>query len=124
MSEIVGIGVDMIEISRVLAAYSIESFRKRHFTEEEQQLIAHKEARAATTFAAKEAVVKAMGTGFTGISPIEINILRDPSGRPTVTLFGRAKEKALDLGIDQILLSIADTKEMAIAYATAISSGR
>ena len=118
MSEIVGIGVDMIEISRVLAAYSKESFRKRHFTEEEQQLIAHKEARAATTFAAKEAVVKAMGTGFTGISPIEINILRDPSGRPTVTLFGRAKEKALDLG------SIADTKEMAIAYATAISSGR
>ena len=88
MSEIVGIGVDMIEISRVLAAYSKESFRKRHFTEE------------------------------------EINILRDPSGRPTVTLFGRAKEKALDLGIDQILLSIADTKEMAIAYATAISSGR
>ena len=120
MSEIVGIGVDMIEISRVLAAYSKESFRKRHFTEEEQQLIAHKEARAATTFAAKEAVVKAMGTGFTGISPIEIN----PSGRPTVTLLGRAKEKALDLGIDQILLSIADTKEMAIAYATAISSGR
>ena len=50
--------------------------------------------------------------------------MRDPSGRPTVTLFGRAKEKALDLGIDQILLSIADTKEMAIAYATAISSGR
>ena len=95
MSEIVGIGVDMIEISRVLAAYSKESLRKRHFTEEEQQLIAHKEARAATTFAAKEAVVKAMGTGFTGISPIEIN-----------------------------LLSIADTKEMAIAYATAISSGR
>ena len=44
MSEIVGIGVDMIEISRVLAAYSKESFRKRHFTEEEQQLIAHKEA--------------------------------------------------------------------------------
>lgn len=124
MSEIVGIGVDMIEISRVLAAYSKESFRKHHFTEEEQQLIAHKEARAATTFAAKEAVVKAMGTGFTGISPIEINILRDPSGRPTVTLLGRAKEKALDLGIDQILLSIADTKEMAIAYATAISSGR
>lgn len=124
MSEIVGIGVDMIEISRVLAAYSKESFRKCHFTEEEQQLIAHKEARAATTFAAKEAVVKAMGTGFTGISPIEINILRDPSGRPTVTLFGRAKEKALDLEIDQILLSIADTKEMAIAYATAISSGR
>ena len=115
MSEIVGIGVDMIEISRVLAAYSKESFRKRHFTEE---------ARAATTFAAKEAVVKAMGTGFTGISPIEINILRDSSGRPTVTLLGRAKEKALDLGIDQILLSIADTKEMAIAYATAISSGR
>ena len=68
--------------------------------------------------------MKAMGTGFTGISPIEINILRDPSGRPTVTLFGRAKEKALDLGIDQILLSIADTEEMAIAYATAISSGR
>ena len=123
MSEIVGIGVDMIEISRVLAAYSKESF-ETSFTEEEQQLIAHKEARAATTFAAKEAVVKAMGTGFTGISPIEINILRDPSGRPTVTLFGRAKEKALDLGIDQILLSIADTKEMAIAYATAISSGR
>ena len=39
MSEIVGIGVDMIEISRVLAAYSKESFRKRHFTEEEQTLL-------------------------------------------------------------------------------------
>lgn len=66
MSEIVGIGVDMIEISRVLAAYSKESFRKRHFTEEEQQLIAHKEARAATTFAAKRSCRESDGYGIYG----------------------------------------------------------
>lgn len=121
MSEIVGIGVDMIEIRRVTEAYHKESFRNRYFTPEEQQLIMHKEARAATAFAAKEAVVKAFGTGFSGIAPIEINVLRDLSGKPTVTLLGNAKQKAESLGIDRILLSIADTKEMAIAYATAVS---
>ena len=63
----------------MLDAYSKESFRKRHFTEEEQQLIARKEARAATTFAAKEAVVKAMGTGFTGISLTFLTIMLQKS---------------------------------------------
>ena len=64
----------------------------------------------------KEAVVKAFGTGFRKITPNEIEILRDESGAPYVLLYGRAKDKADQIGVKKILISLADTKTQAIAF--------
>lgn len=117
---IVGIGVDLIEIDRVAGSYANPSFQKKYYTEEEQKLIRQKYARCATAFAGKEAVVKAFGTGFTKISPKEIEIVRSETGAPLVRLYGRAEEKAKELGICEIQISLADDKTQAMAYVIAI----
>lgn len=114
---IIGIGTDLVEIDRVVKAAERESFLTRVYTEKERELIAQKAVRAATGFAAKEAVVKAMGCGFTGIRPMEIEILRNGAGQPMVRLHGNAKEKADALGIRHIALSLSDTETYAYAYA-------
>ena len=113
---IYGIGTDFIEVERVKKAYEKESFRKKIYTEQEQQLIAENAQRAAGNFAVKESVVKAFGTGFGKISAIDIEVLREPSGKPYVVLHGPAKEQAAAAGILQIHVSISNTKEYAIGY--------
>lgn len=116
MSKIVGIGTDLIEINRVRKAYARESFQQKYFTERERELIQKKTSRAATTFAGKEAVVKAMGTGFRGILPSEIEILREPDGAPCVCLSVKAAEQAERLGASRVHISLTDTEEFAMAY--------
>lgn len=120
MSRIVGIGTDLVEISRVRKAYEKSSFQQKFFSEQERALIEQKPDRAATTFAGKEAVVKALGTGFHGIMPSDIEILRESTGAPCVRLSGPAAERAETLGISKVLLSLSDTEQMAMAYAVAI----
>ncbi len=116
MSKIVGIGTDLVEIRRVCQAYAREAFQRKYFTERERELIQQKSSRAATAFAGKEAVVKAMGTGFCGIMPSEIEILREPDGAPCVCLSGRAAEQAERLGVSRVHISLTDTEELAMAY--------
>lgn len=113
---ITGIGTDLVEIARVQKAIGRSSFLEKIYTEKERELIAVRAVRAATHFAAKEAVAKAFGCGFAGIAPVEIEILRQPTGMPYVVLHGRAKEKAETLGVTKIQLSLTDTKEYAQAY--------
>ena len=113
---IYGIGCDLIEVERVRKSYEKEAFRKKVYTEQEQQLIADKAQRAAGNFAVKESVVKAFGTGFRGISAIDIEVLRDSLGKPYVILHGPAKELAEKEGILQIHVSISNTKEYAMGY--------
>ena len=113
---ITGIGTDLVEIARVQKAIGRSSFLEKVYTEKERELIAVRAVRAATNFAAKEAVAKAFGCGFAGIAPVEIEVLRQPSGMPYVVLHGRAKEKAEALGITKIQVSLTDTKEFAQAY--------
>ncbi len=113
---ITGIGTDLVEIARVQKAIGRSSFLEKVYTEKERELIAERAARAATNFAAKEAVAKAFGCGFAGIAPIEIEVLRESSGMPYVVLHGRAKAKAEVLGITGIQISLTDTKEYAQAY--------
>ena len=91
---ILGIGVDSIEISRVVKAMEKEHFVHRIFTEKERAEMEHAKRRAASDFAGKEAVVKAFGTGFAGIDACEVEILRRESGAPYVTLYGAAKKKS------------------------------
>lgn len=113
---IYGIGTDFIEVERIQKAYEKEAFRKRIYTEKEQQLIADNAQRAAGNFAVKESVVKAFGTGFGKISPIDVEVLREASGKPYVVLHGPAKELMEKEQILQIHVSISNTKEHAIGY--------
>lgn len=120
MSRIIGIGTDLVEILRVRKAYDRESFRQKYFSEQERQLICQKQDRAATAFAGKEAVAKALGTGFQGIMPSDIEILREPAGAPCVRLSGQAAIRAEELGVTKVLLSLSDSEQMAAAYAVAV----
>lgn len=118
---IIGIGVDMIEIARVIRACERGHFLERIFSEREIDQMDTKKRRAASDFAGKEAVVKALGTGFTGIDADEIEILRTENGAPYVELHGKAAEKAEKLGVRIWHISITNTKELVTAFVTASS---
>lgn len=114
---ILGVGIDMIEISRVAKACEKEAFLKRCYTEEEIHSTRNNPASLAGNFAVKEAVSKVFGTGFRGFGLDSIEVLRDELGKPYVNLYKGAKEKADELGITRIHVSISNTKEMAVAMA-------
>lgn len=113
---ITGIGVDLIEINRVIKACEKESFLKRCYTEDEIELIKQDPTKAADNFAVKEAVSKMFGTGFKGISLPEIEVLRDSSGKPYVNLYGKALELAARQRVGRIFVSISNTKEYSNAF--------
>jgi holo-[acyl-carrier protein] synthase len=123
---IVGIGTDMIEISRI--EQSIEQFGERFldrvFTPGEiaycRQKKKHSAESFAARFAAKEAAAKALGTGISrGVSWKEIEVQRQPGGPPTLHLSGRAGEIAEQLGISHLSLSLTHSRDMALAVAIA-----
>lgn len=114
---IVGIGTDIIEIERVRKACEKEAFLRKYYTEKEQELIRDRGQRAASNFAVKEAVAKVLGCGFSGCHPAEIEVLREKSGKPYVCLYGRAKQKAAELQIRKIHVSISDTCDYVTAFA-------
>ncbi len=114
---ITGIGLDLIEIDRVLKACEKEGFLRKSFTLAELKLIEIDKVKAADNFAVKEAVAKMLGTGFAGIGLIEIEVLRDENGKPYVNLYGKAQELAKRQGITKIHVSISNTKDYANAFA-------
>lgn len=117
---IIGIGVDSIEISRVVKAMEKEHFIHRIFTEREILQLDSNKRRGASDFAGKEAVVKALGTGFVGIEAADIEILRNDKGAPYIVLQGTAKEYAEKMGIIEWKISITNTKELATAFVVAL----
>lgn len=117
---VVGVGVDLEKIQRIVKACEREHFVQRIFSEKECSQFDKSKRRAASDFAAKEAVVKVFGTGFSGVEPKEIEILRDESGAPYVQLAGRAKEIAAKKGIKRIEISISNTKELVTAFAVGL----
>lgn len=112
---IIGIGTDIIEISRIKTAMEKNSaFLKKLFCESEIEYITGKSNQyqtAAGYFCAKEAVAKSLGTGFSGLSPLDIVISNDISGKPTAKVNGRE-----DITIS---LSISHCKDYATATAVA-----
>lgn len=118
---IVGIGVDITETEKVYKAIQKESFLKKCYTDKERELIEKRKSSAVCNFAGKEAVSKALGTGFSGFFPADIEILREENGKPYINLYGKAKETAEGLGIIKLHISLSDTKEMAVAYVVAES---
>lgn len=115
-----GIGTDIIEIERIEKAILKESFLLKYFTNEERKFFLGKNNKPniiAGNFAAKEAFVKALGTGFGEIKASEIEILRKTSGEPYVNIFGNAKSKSDCMGIKKINISISHCKSYAVAFA-------
>ncbi len=113
------VGIDIIEIARVketLARWG-EKFLRRVFTEDEIKLYARKPQSLAARFAGKEAVMKLLGTGRRGVSWRDIEIVSHPGGRPLINLYGRAQNKANELGVKDIAVSISHSKEYAIVSA-------
>lgn len=119
-----GIGVDIIEIDRIEKAMKkTDRFLTRLFTEREIAYFTSKNMKAesvAGNFAAKEAVVKALGTGLRGFQWTDIEILRDELGKPVVYLYNGADQVAKDLEISQIMLSISHCKTYAVANGVAV----
>lgn len=117
------IGVDIIEIGRIKEAVNHwgERFLRRIYTEAELAAYRHKPSSLAARFACKEAVMKLLGTGRNGVYWREVETLSHPSGKPLVNLYGRAQNKADELGIEEIAVSLSHSKEHAIAYVSAVS---
>jgi holo-[acyl-carrier protein] synthase len=115
-----GIGIDMVEVSRVKKALNRwgERFLHRVFTSEERDYCHRKafpEQSLAARFAAKEAVLKAIGTGLSGgIRWTDVEVVNDKSGKPEVRLDKKIIQR---IGDKKILLSISHTKEFTIALA-------
>ncbi len=118
---IVGSGVDLAEVARIQR--SIERFGDRFlarvYTPAERAFVDRKKnrfERYAARFAAKEAAMKAIGTGWKqGVTWREIEVANLPSGKPTLRFTGRAAEFAERLGVRSVALSLSHTAELAIA---------
>lgn len=116
---IAGLGTDIVEIGRFKKFSDNSHFLDKIYSHEELAFIKNKPQSLAGNFAAKEAVSKALGTGFSGISPKELEILRNEKGCPFCKLSGNAKALADNLGIKNIFVSISHSKNYATATAIA-----
>ena len=120
---IIGIGLDIVEIDRIQGIYDQygHAFAKRILCENEFEDYEKQKMPArfiARRFAAKEAVAKALGTGFSaGIAMHMICVAHDDSGRPIIKLYDKAKDRADSLGVENLLISISDERHYATAFA-------
>jgi holo-[acyl-carrier protein] synthase len=118
---IVGTGIDIAEVPRIALSIARfgERFLRRVYTEGEIRYCeskANRVERYAARFAAKEAAMKALGTGWNhGVRWRDVEVTRLPGGRPTMTFHGKAAEFAVRLGAVHVALSISHTSEQAIA---------
>jgi len=118
---IIGIGCDIIKVERIQNAITKNSrFCEKLFTPAEIEYCSRKANSAqsfAARFAAKEAVMKALGTGWDGkVNWLDIEVINSASGAPSIKLTGGAKEMADELKVKNICLSLAHEKDFALAY--------
>ena len=118
---VVGLGVDITEVDRIQAAINRHgrAFLRRIFTPSEiaycEKHRNHAE-RFAGRFAAKEAAMKALGTGWRhGVRWVDIEVVREPSGKPTLKFAGATREIASRLGVKNIALTITHSGNTALA---------
>ena len=126
LPESVSMGVDIVEVARIRVIMKRSpAFIERSFSCEERaycDAAASPEFHYATRFAAKEAVVKALGTGFRhGIRPNDIEVCLNAKGKPRVRLHRSAAKMAAHLGIEEIPLSLSYTHNEAVACALALT---
>ena len=119
-------GIDLVDFPRIesMVARHGERFLDRVFTKREQtdaQAVHNRVEKLAGRFAAKEAVLKLLGTGWRGkIAWTDIEVTNNSSGQPEVRMGGEVKRIADEAGIEQIALSITHTANFAIASAVAL----
>ena len=118
---IVGMGIDIAEVERIRGAIERhgEVFLRRIFTAREREYcerFKNKYERYAGRFAVKEAAMKALGTGWSrGVRWVDIEVVRQKGGRPTLALEGEARKIGEKLGVKSIALSITHTASQAYA---------
>lgn len=122
MPELLGVGVDLCGVARIERAIEKAHFYERVFTPEERAYLAQKgkgrAQSAAAMFAAKEAVAKALGTGFSGgVMPWNISVIHDEKGAPATELTGAAKERLEQMGGAGVRISLSHEGDSAIAFA-------
>lgn len=123
----VGMGIDLTEVDRIqsLLVKNGDRFKQRVFTAGEIAYCdscAESSMHYAARFAAKEAVAKALGTGFAeGVTWADIEVLRSGTGVPTVKLHGGAAKVAAAAGVTRVLLSLTHTRTTAGASALLLS---
>lgn len=119
------IGTDIIEIPRIARAIERrgEGFLGRVFTDREIARYRENIPSLTARFAAKEAVMKALGKGFFDIGWREIEVFSGPGGEPAIRLYGKAKRRAAKLGIKNLALSLSHCREYAIAMVLASDEG-
>ena len=118
---IIGSGIDLVEIRRIKRSIDRygSRFLNRVYTGAAQAYCLRKRNSAesfAARFAAKEAAAKALGTGISyGVNWLEFEVVREPSGRPSIKFHGRAAEIAARMGFSSVALSLTHTAELASA---------
>jgi holo-[acyl-carrier protein] synthase len=118
---IIGMGVDIAEVERIRGAIERhgEVFLRRIFTAKEREYcerFKNKFERYAGRFAVKEAAMKALGTGWSkGVRWVDVEVVRQRGGKPTLLLVGEARKIADQLGVKHMALSITHTAEQALA---------
>ncbi len=127
---VVAHGVDVVKVTRIaeMRRDHGEAFLSRCFTAGERgyalSMTRRTDEHLAARFAAKEAVMKALGTGLTqGIGWTEIEVVREPSGQPRLALSGRAAAVAAERGIGAWLISLSHTEDAAIASVIGLTAG-
>ena len=118
---ILGLGTDLVEVSRIDKSITTfgERFTQRVFTAGERAYVGSKAntaERYAARFAAKEAAMKALGTGWaSGVGWLQIEVTNEDSGRPVLRLHGVAEAVAGRMGVERIWLSLTHTSQNACA---------
>ncbi len=124
--KIIALGLDLTEVSRIrdLIERHGERFKLRTFSEGERAYCdrnADPAMHYAARFAAKEAVSKALGTGFAdGVGWQNIEVLRADNGQPSIALHDGAAARAKELGITQVLVTLTHTRDVAAASVVAV----
>ncbi len=116
------LGIDIIKVERIRDALTRfgERFTKRILTDAERAYVRNRPETMAGRWAAKEAVSKVLGLGVRGVGWREIEIVRLPTGQPTVRLHDRALRRADQLGMSRVAVSISHEREYAVAIAFGI----
>ena len=111
-------GIDIIEIPRVRAVAEKygQRFFRRVYTDGETAYCRGRASQLASRFAAKEAVMKALGTGVRGVRWRDIEVVRQLGGAPAIRLHGTARMRALSLGIDHLAISLSHSEQYAVAF--------
>ena len=112
------VGVDLIELDRIARTVERygERFLRRVYTPQEVAFCRGRIPQLAGRFAAKEAVMKALGTGIRGVGWREIEVVRQRGRPPRVELHGRARERARAMGLVELSLSLSHSRDFAVAF--------